>query len=314
MTFRAEKTIIVSHKLLMKSFRFLITLLCLQSAAMAQTQTTEIWLLDVAQKEGNVVVTNPYRVTQNEYYDNQPSFSKDGQFLYYASMPDTTQSDIYEFHIRKKIVRQVTNTPESEFQPQVMPYGKNKVSIVRVEMEKAQRFYQLDLGDSNIEPLMDNEDSIAYYCWINDTTVGAYFLDGKGGMLEQFDMKPQQAIILMYGGFGRCIATIPGTQLMTYVQKGSDKKFQLMQYDMTTEERMPICEMPEGVEDYCWGPDGKIYCGDKGVLYMYDTKKEDKPMWIPIGDFNEKIGHFYRMAMNVVGDKIAIVSYKGERT
>lgn len=278
----------------------------------AQTQTTEIWLLDVAQKEGKVLVTNPYQVTQNEFYDNQPAFSKDGQMLYFASMPDTTQSDIYEFSIRKKLMRQITNTPESEYQPQVMPYGKGKVSIVRVEMEKAQRFYELNLTDGSIEPLMMNEDSLAYYCWINDTTVGAYFLDGNGGMLQQYDMKPQQAIILMYGGFGRCLATMPGTQLMTYIQKGSDKKYTLMQYDMATEERMPVCEMPDGIEDYCWGPDQKIYCGDKGVLYMYDTKAE-KPMWIPIADFKEKIGDFYRMAMSPTGDKLAVVSYKGPR-
>lgn len=93
-----------------------------------QTHSSEIWLLDITQKNNKTLATTPYRMTQNEHYDNQPCFSKDGQFLYYASMPDTLQSDIYEFHVRKKIIRQVSNTPESEYQPQPIPYAKGKLS------------------------------------------------------------------------------------------------------------------------------------------------------------------------------------------
>jgi hypothetical protein len=85
-----------------------------------------------------------------------------------------------------------------------------------------------------------------------------------------------------------------------------------MKYDMSNEERMPILDFPKGVEDYCWGPGEKVYCADKGVLYMYDTKQEDG-QWVSIGDFSETIGNFYRMAMSQAGDKIAIVSYKGDK-
>lgn len=277
-----------------------------------QSNSTEIWLLDLVQKDGKLSATTPYRLTQNEHYDNQPCFSKDGQFLYYASMPDTTQSDIYEFHIRKKVIRQVTATPESEYQPQPIPFAKGKLSIVRVEVEGAQKLVELNLDGTSGEYLMPNEDSVAYYCWMNDTTVGAYMLNGKGGTLQQFDMIPQQAIILKEGGFGRCVARIPGSDILSYVQKGSDGKNTLMRYDMSNEERAMILEFPAGVEDYCWGPDGKVYCSDKGILYMFDTTIENNK-WKSIGDFSETIGTFYRMAMNSTGDKIAIVSYKGEK-
>lgn len=296
----------------MKKLPMIASLLFACSAVFGQSHTTEIWLADVSQKNNKVVVSNPYRMTQNEYYDNQPCFSKDGQFLYYASMPDTIQSDIYEFNIRRKIIRQVSNTPESEYQPQPIPYEKNKLSVVRVEMEKAQKLYEMGLDGSSFELLMPNEDSVAYYCWMNDTTVGAYMLDGAGGMLQQFDMIPQQAIILMQGGFGRCLARIPNSNNLSYVQKGSDKKNTLMKFEMATEERMPLCELPEGVEDYCWGPDEKVYCGQQGIIYMMDTKTEGAE-WVAVGDFSESIGNFYRIAMSPLGDKIAMVSYKGEK-
>jgi WD40-like Beta Propeller Repeat len=299
-------------QIMMKKISLWALLVVLSLNASAQSNSSEIYLLDITQKDGKYLASSPYRITQNDYYDNQPCFSADGQFLYFVARPDTIQSDIYEFHIKKKIMRQVTNTPESEYQPQLIPFAKDKISAVVVEKEGAQKLYEMKLDGSSYELLMPNEDSLAYYCWMNDTTVGAYMLNGGGGTLHQFDMIPQQSIILMEGGFGRCLAVIPGTNILTYVQKGSDGKNTLMRYDMSNEERMPMLEFPAGVEDYCWGPKETIYCSDKGILYVYDTKIEDTK-WIPIGDFSETIGTFYRMAMNKTGDKIAIVTYKGEK-
>jgi Tol biopolymer transport system component len=292
-----------------------IGLVITTSKVQSQSSTTDIWLIDIEMRLEKPVALAPFRVTQNDYYDNQPCFSEDGNSLYYASMPDTTQSDIYEFNLRKKTYRQLTNTIESEYQPQLIPYDKKQLSIVRVDEDKAQRFYSIDVMDGTISdnPLMPNEDSLAYYCWINDTTVGAYMLNGGGGSLHQFDMKPQQSIILMQnGGFGRCLARVPGTDYMTYVQKGSDGKFTLIQYDIQTEERTPLMELPEGVEDYAWGPDGKVYIASKSKLLYYDTKSTELK-WYEIADFEKVIGNYYRIAMNKAGTKLAVVSYKGNR-
>jgi hypothetical protein len=71
-------------------------------------------------------------------------------------------------------------------------------------------------------------------------------------------------------------------------------------------------EMPEGVEDYAWAPDGKVYIGNKGKLFYYDTTTENN-VWTEVADFSKTIGNFYRMTINAKGDKIAVVSYKGTR-
>ncbi len=278
----------------------------------AQSKTTEIWLLDISKQNEKVVAGTPERLTDNDYYDNQPCFSKDGGLLWYVSMPDTIQTDIFEYNLRKKLTRQITNTPESEFQPQPIPFEKFKLSVVRIDDDKAQRFYSIQFDGSEPEPLMPNEDSVAYYTWMNDTTVGAYMLNGGNGVLHQFDMKPQQSIILMTGGFGRCLARIPGTDNLSYIQKSSDGKYLLMDYKMATEERVPLVEMMPGVEDYCWAPDGKVFAGDKAKLYYIDTTL-DEPKWVLVADLAKTVGTFYRMAMSPKGDKIALVSYKGER-
>ena len=85
-----------------------------------------------------------------------------------------------------------------------------------------------------------------------------------------------------------------------------------MKYDFTEQSRDIIIEMPAGVEDYAWAPDGKIYLGNKGKLFYYDLKTETGT-WTEVADFSKTIGSFYRMAISPKGDKIAVVSYKGER-
>ena len=101
----------------MKKTFAILGFIFLSSLSFGQINTTEIWLIDLIQSEEKVTAKNETRVTNNDYYDNQPCFSKDGSMIWYASMPDTTQSDLFSYNLKLKETKQVTNTPESEYQP-----------------------------------------------------------------------------------------------------------------------------------------------------------------------------------------------------
>jgi Tol biopolymer transport system component len=297
----------------MKKVIAFIGLVFVSSISFGQIQSSEIWLIDLIQTEEKVTAKNETRVTDNDHYDNQPCFSKDGSMIWYASMPDTAQSDLYSYNLKLKETKQVTNTPESEYQPFPIPFYKDKLSIIRVDADGAQRFYQIDMDGSEPATLIENEDSVAYYCWMNDTTVGMYMLNGVGGALHQYDLIPQQSILIMpNGGFGRCLAKIPESDNLSFVMFNSEKKADLMKFDFVEQTKSLIIEMPEGVEDYAWANDGKIYIGNKGKLFYYDVKSETG-IWKEIADFSKTIGNFYRMSISPKGDKIAVVSYKGPR-
>lgn len=280
--------------------------------AQAKINTTEIWLIDVVNEAGKIEFGKAEKITDNDHYDNQPFFSRDGNYLYFASMPDTIQTDLYEYNVKKKLTRQITNTPESEYQPQPILTDKTHLSAVRVDLDKAQRFYSVSLDGVEANPLTENEDSVAYYCWINDTTTGMLMLNGDHMVLEQFDMIPSQAIILAQGGTGRCLQKVPGANAMSYVMK-KDSIHDIYRYDVDTEEKTPVCQTIAGAEDYCWTFDGKILMGNKGKLFVYDTKNEKDPSWIQKGDYSKIIGDFYRMAFSPLGNKLAVVSFKGQR-
>ena len=135
-------------------------LLCNIIYAQPKINTTEIWLIDVVNESGKIEFGKAERITDNDRYDNQPFFSRDGKYMYFASMPDSMQSDIFEYNIGKKLTRPVTNTPESEYQPQPILTDKTRLSVVRVDMDKAQRFYSINLDGTEADPLTENEDSV----------------------------------------------------------------------------------------------------------------------------------------------------------
>ncbi len=294
----------------------LLTLICgvtNKAFSQADTKSTELWLVDMVNKEGIISFGNPVRITDNDYYDNQPCFSKDGRFIFYASMPDTVQSDIYEYDVIKKTTRKITSSEESEFQPQPLPFDKNLLSIVRVEMDKSQRFYSVNLDGTEFSYLSEAEDSVAYYTWMNDTTVGMYKLNGAGGTLEQYDMIPLQSIILMNGGFGRCLQKAPQSSDLTYVVKNKDEDWNIMRFNFDTQEKTQVCKTLAGEEDFCWTPYETILMGSKGKLYMLDTKMKDVATWVEVADYTKTIGNFYRMACSPMGNKIVLVSYRGAK-
>ena len=68
----------------------------------AQLPDTEIYVADFSSACGKIKISNPVNITKRKGYDNQPSFSPDGKKIYYVSVIDTTQSDIYCYDLATK--------------------------------------------------------------------------------------------------------------------------------------------------------------------------------------------------------------------
>ena len=53
----------------------LMSFLCV---LMTAQEATEIYLFDLTEQEGQISINNPINISNNEGYDNQPSFTEDG--------------------------------------------------------------------------------------------------------------------------------------------------------------------------------------------------------------------------------------------
>lgn len=285
-----------------------LALICLPlTSALAQVSTTEIYIVNVVKKDKKITYTTPVNITNHKGYDNQPEFTPDGKKLFYVSMPDTVQSEVYEYNFDDSTSTRMTETPESEYSPKFSPDGKT-TTMVRVDGDKGQRFYQFTKDPEDLYNITQGLDSIGYYCWINDSTVALACLN-NGMELYVYEVKNSQFVVLEKN-IGRCMMALKTGTNLIFVRKAGDD-VSLMNFDVVSGETNFYCDGMKGVEDYAMGPDGRIYCGNEGKLFAIDPNGSRK--WEELADFSKTITGFYRLAVSPDGRRIALVAYEGKK-
>lgn len=292
----------------MKKQLLAAAMLFITSALCAQLPSTDIFLVNMnIANDGKIYFSDPKNITHRKGYDNQPSFSKDGSKVYFVAYHDTIQSDIYVYDSNDTSITQLTNTPESEFSPRITA-DELAFTIIRVDADKGQRYYKILMDGLNEEQLLGNEDSAAYYCRINDSTVAIAELNNNQMDLNIYEL-PGEQFIPLAKNVGRCIAVIPdGDNEISYVEKADTNGYMMMSFSLNSGLIGGVCQLPKGVEDYAWTADGRILCGTDGKLLMYDKSKPETG-WTEIADFSKSIGDFYRIAINNSNTQLALVAY-----
>src|SRR5882672_6610513 len=168
--------------LVMGSVSLLSAVLMFATSAAAQTPSpsptppaSDIFVIDL-RMEGKLRVGQPLKITSAVGYNNQPSFLPDGESILYTSIREK-QADIYRYDLRAAATTQVTNTPESEYSPTLMP-DKKSISVVRVEGDGTQRLWQFPLAGGGPSLILENIKPVGYHLWVDDNTL-ALFVLGK---------------------------------------------------------------------------------------------------------------------------------------
>ena len=177
----------------------LILAVIVASAAIAFAQTpsssptpappaSDIFVIEVANHNGQLKFSGPKKITASAGYNNQPSFLADGKSVLYASVRDK-QADIYRYDIGSGTTTQITSTPESEFSPTLMPDGKS-ISVVRVEADGTQRLWKFPLKGGAPQLILEKIKPVGYHLWIDDHTLALF---KKHDMTNVGYFKPQDA-------------------------------------------------------------------------------------------------------------------------
>jgi hypothetical protein len=162
-------------------FSFLFTQLMF-----SQLPETDIWLFKLGEEKMQIVIKSGKNITNRAGYDNQPSFSADGKRVFYTSILEDKQADVFGYYIKGRKVYQVTKSPESEYS--VVENRKNELSLLMVEKDSTQRIHII----SSISPVIPEKiiaaDSIGYYTFLNEDSVVYYKLTNPHS-LRIFSMK-----------------------------------------------------------------------------------------------------------------------------
>ena len=287
---------------------FLLIGLLLQAQAPAPLPSTDIYLVQLKDGLASMKTAKPTPLSTAPGYDNQPSFSADGNRVLFAANHDGKQTDVFLFTRDTGRVSQLTNTPENENSPTYLPQGLGApggVSVVRSEMDKTQRLWRINPG-GDAQLILTDIKPVGYHAWLDADRV-ALFVLGEPNSLQLASVKTGKGEVAA-NGIGRSLHRIPGTRLVSFVHREASGEYWIKQIDIDSRKIEPLTKVVEGAtdRDMAWMPDGKTILMSGGTRVFSWTRGGSG--WTEVFDAStHNLGAVSRIAVSPKGDAIAIV-------
>ncbi|RYF71635.1 MAG: hypothetical protein EOO39_13615 [Cytophagaceae bacterium] len=251
-------------------------LLWLSVTALHAQNGTEVYLLDLAEKAGNVTLSNPRNVSNKPGYDNQPFFHPTRPLLYYTAMMPEGQTDIWSYDLRKATRTPVTLTPDSEYSPTVLPDQMHLSCIVQRKANGDQDLVKYDLTDpEKTELLLESQKTgkIGYQAWLNSDEAVVFVL-GTPNTMHFLNRKTGRDTVIA-GQIGRSLHRIPGQKAFSFVQQVGETWF-IRSYDPARNQVSDIATSEATSEHYnAWLASGTLLESRGTELWAFSPKTKE---------------------------------------
>jgi hypothetical protein len=293
-----------------------ITVVCQATPTIAQLPNTQVYAFDLGRDGAGFTFLRCKMLTAFNPvgYNNQPQWITNNELYLAVQFPnDTNQTDIWSLSLLNNVITRVTETPESEYSPTLMP-DRRSISCVRVDAggSSTQRLwsYPIDRSSSGAD-VLSLHPSVGYHTWLSDKKLALFMVDGVSNYLKLVNADDQSSIQLTTG-IGRSMARMKDGKL-AYVHKETAQKWVIKSMDPVSYNNTAIAETVPGSEDFALLSDGTFLMGVGAKMYaMYpaDPQKE----WREVADLTKfGLTNIKRIAVSREGDKIAIVNDKSRR-
>jgi hypothetical protein len=249
----------------------------------AQMPDTDVWLFKlIPDKTKRLFPDKGLNITNRKGYDNQPSFSNDGKTIYYVSVREDKQADVYAYEIGSKKINQLTKSKESEYSPVQTPDGK-LITVVMVEADSSQRVHFIN-AEKGIDEKRFEFDSVGYYNLLNPDTVIYYKLT------EPHSLRYYAASTNENKWLGnlptRTFRTI-NRHTIIYGLKDTAKVV-FYTYDFLLHKAEKYCEYPSLNEDVIWHHELGLIKSEGTKLFRYTEEKKEWELLYDLGIYGIK--------------------------
>ncbi|NQY05388.1 MAG: nuclear transport factor 2 family protein [Flavobacteriaceae bacterium] len=268
---------------------------------------TEIYVFDLNKKGDQYQLINAQNLSENNGYDNQPSFL-DEQTLVYASTRNE-QTDIAYHNIISGEKKWISNTENgSEYSPLKIP-NQDALSAIRLDKDGKQLLYSYDIKTGASTPIIEDL-VIGYHVWANNNTMVSFVLGDQSSLVVTNTKKNKHKTIEK--NIGRALFKIPGTDLVSYISK-KNSQWEIRSLNPKSGKTKKITHTLEASEDMIWTPDGTILMGKGNKLYQFNPKTDTE--WTKIASLEkEYLNNISRLAVNPSGTKLAVVVNESPET
>ncbi len=293
----------MQQRMLGRAVTIAMTLVAGAATVAAQTPppATDIFLAPI-RLLASAPTMGPARVASENArgYDNQPFFGPDGRAMLFTSNRDGKQSDIYFLELQTRQIRQFTDTPESEYSPNIMPDDAG-ISVIRVEADGTQRVWRFDEGGGAPTVVAPAIKPAGYHLWIDSGRLAVYVL-GTPATLQMVDIAKGSARVIATD-VGRSLQRRPGGGL-SFVQREGET-WRIKEWLPATGEIRDLVPALSGSaeRDTAWAPDGTLFMTRDGDVHWWRPGQEGWTLLAEPG-----IGALSRLAVSPDGRWLALVA------
>jgi hypothetical protein len=266
-----------------------------------QVPNTDLWLFPIKKEKEKYLIEKGENITNRDGYDNQPSFSEDNKRIYYVSIRQDKQADMYVYEISGKKNTQLTKTVESEYSPVFINSDKSINSVV-VEKDSTQRIWLYDEKTGAQKKILFDEDSVGYYNFLNADTVLYYKLT-KPHSLRAHCISSGKDVLISDNPI-RGFKTINRHEFI-FGRKDSAKVIFYV-YNTLLQKAKLYCEYNSLNEDILWHPLWGLLKSEQTAILRFDEKQNK---WLTLFDFSVyKISKITRFDFDLKNKRIVVVN------
>ncbi|MGV6831591.1 MAG: nuclear transport factor 2 family protein [bacterium] len=282
--------------------RYSVVLIALFYSFIAHSQpNTDIFIFNLKIENSSLSFVDGKNISNNDGYDNQPSFINDNQYLFASTR--NGQTDIALFNEKYETKSWLNFTEGGEYTPLKIP-NQRMVSAVRLDPDGKQRLYQYNMSNGESSELIKDL-VVAYYTWYNENIIVSAVIEDEG--LNLYTTNLSEGWNRKYDtNVGRSFHKIPNSNLVSYISKTEDN-WTINSLNPLTGEVNVITKTLEGVEDMCWLNNGSILMGKDAKIYMLNPSKESD--WKEIASLEAYgIKSITRIASNAISSKLLLAA------
>lgn len=269
----------------------------------AEPPNHDIVLFKLDKHKDRLVVSEPRVIAESPGYDNQPSFSKDGNSIYFTRMEDGN-ADMWHWQQESGKASKLGGNALSQFSPTQIPFEPSSFSTVRVEADNTQRLWKYS-PESGYSLIFNSIKPVGYHVW-SDKNI-AMFILGEPHTLQVTRLGSENAQIVD-SNIGRCLQLRADSLEVSYtVQR--EKRMQLKTYDFAKQKISSWTYLPANSQDYVWYDKTHLISSDGEKLLISSIEPDSK--WQIIENLSKlKLTGVSRLAISPDKTQLAVVYTK----
>jgi Tol biopolymer transport system component len=288
----------------------LLPVLHQRAAAQAAPPNSDVFLTPLLRDGDSLRLGAAQNITRRPGYDNQPSFLTDATALLYTAIDSSGQADIWRYDLRSRRRTRLTDTPESEYSPTVMP-GSTRFSVVRVERDSTQRLWSFRLDGSDPQLVLETLAPIGYHAWLDQFRLAVFVL-GSPNTLHVVRRDGSEDV-LRASHIGRTIQRVPAQNWYSFVQLDSTRTPWIVAQPFEGGPVSRLVRVAEDNEFYSWAPDGTLLSASKGEITRWNGVSGEGSAWLPVPSAAPlAVKNISRLAVSPDGRWLAFVAEPSE--